>query len=82
MKFKKGDEIFTEKKYKSLIKNKPYKVINIYRTPGFIESYKHYTLEIKNELGVIGSYSPCYFHKTKKQIRIDKFKKLIKNESI
>jgi len=77
MKFKKGDEVFTDKNYKSLIKNKPYIVFDFYKTPGYIATYEHYTIELMNEFNVISRYSPVHFKKTKKQFRIDKFKKLL-----
>jgi len=75
--YKKGDEIFTETNYKSLIKNKTYIVVDYYRTPGFIKTYKHYSLELKNELGKICRYSPNNFTKTNNQIRKDKINLLI-----
>jgi len=78
-KFKKGDEIYTEKKYRSLSKYKTYIVIDYFKTPGFSENYEHYSVQIVNNLDTICSYSPNNFIKTKRQLRKEKILALCQN---
>lgn len=75
--FKEGDEVYTDHKYRSIQKYKPYTVLRCYRPHGYIDSYPVVLIEVYTDRGFKSSYSSDKFKKTETQIRQDKLDHLI-----
>jgi len=76
--FNVGDEVYSEKRYRALSRDKGYIVLKCYKPSGFIDTYKGIVIDIKTDQGHISRYATSYFKLTDKQIRINKLKRILK----
>ena len=76
--FKEGDEVYTEhKSFKAITQKKTYVVKRCYKPPGYIKGYPVVMIELVTDIGFTSVYATEKFLKTKKQIRKDKFLKIV-----
>lgn len=77
--FERGDEVFTDKKYGALTKNKGYIVVDCFNPYPHKPESNARVIVLKNDMGFEQRYGSYKFQKTERQLRQDKIDKILKD---